>query len=127
MNKQQALDRLTALEREAAELRKIIEAPEKPAPEQWITNFLNENSKKWRVEVGENWQSWYLGEQKIFEVDLKARIFYCERTLFWNIFHAGYGMEYADILQLITNQILKQFNCEGFTVLIKRDIPCNRY
>jgi hypothetical protein len=31
MNKQAALDRLTALEKEAAELRKIIDAPEKPA------------------------------------------------------------------------------------------------
>lgn len=115
MNKTDALARLSAIENEAARLREIITAPEKKSAEQWITDFLNENAKKWRVEMGEGRQVWYIGDQWIFDLNRGNKYFWCYYYEFWEIFEKQYGMKYNEIQNLIKNQVLKHFFCDGFT------------
>lgn len=114
MNKTELLAELKIIEGKAAILREIINAPEKKSAEQWITDFLNENAKKWRVEMGDRRQVWYLEDQWIFDLDLKRKCFWCYYYKFWQILEKRYGMKYDDIQNLIKNQVLKHFICEGF-------------
>jgi hypothetical protein len=106
MNKQQALERLSAIEAEAKELREIINAPEKkPSPHEFLTKWLNENRLKLRGELGEDRIIWYRGDQWIFDIDFKNKRFRCYYYTFWNKLETEYLLSYK----------LKTFNCEGFT------------
>jgi hypothetical protein len=115
MNKSEDLTGLSAIVKETAELRKIIDAPDKISAKQWMINFLNENAKKWRVEMGEDRIIYYLGDQWIFDLDLKNKHFWCYYYKVWEIFYKEYDMKYPDVQQLMRDVVLKPFNCEGFT------------
>lgn len=114
MNKTELLAELKIVEEKLARLREMINTPEKKSAEQWITDFLNENAKKWRVEIGDRRQVWYLEDQWIFDLDLKNKNFWCYYYKFWEVFEKEYGMSHNEIHNLIKNQVLKHFNCEGF-------------
>jgi hypothetical protein len=116
MNKQQALERLSAIEAEAKELREIINAPEKkPSPHEFLTKWLNENRLKLRGELGEDRIIWYRGDQWIFDIDFKNKRFRCYYYTFWNKLETEYLLSYKQIQEVVKDVLLKTFNCEGFT------------
>lgn len=130
MNKQQALERLAAIEKEAAELRKIIDAPDKKSgieqAREWLVNFMNENAKKWNVHVGDGRQVWHLGDQWIFDWDFKNKTLWCYYYKVWEVFYNEYSMTYGEIQNLMKDVVLKPFYCEGFTAGVSAVPPAGR-
>src|SRR5690606_26755031 len=114
MNKQQALDRLAAIESEVKELRKIIETPDKPTAKDWLINFLNENSGKFTMKLGEDRIVYFLDGQWIFDLDLKNKYLWCYYYKIWEVFYNEYSMGCNDVHELMKDVVLKPLNCEGF-------------
>ncbi|HRP30506.1 MAG TPA: hypothetical protein PKV73_01375 [Agriterribacter sp.] len=118
MNKQEALTRLTSLENEAKELRKIIEAPEpqqKPSAKEWLLDFLSQEFDK--TKLGNDRIIHYRNGQWIFDLDLKTKILWCYFYEVWNIFYNQYGMNCDQVQQLMKDTVLAPLNCKGFTPL----------
>ena len=84
---------------------------------EWGTNFLNENSKKWRIETDENagHQTWYLGNYWLFHLNSEEKTFTVSYSLFVSILSDRFHLNYDDIETLIRGLVLKRFNCEEFT------------
>ncbi len=112
MNKEKALERLTALENEAKELRSIINAPEKISAAQWLLNFLSE---PFEVKLTEGCITYYRNNQWIFQQDLKNKILWCYYYKVWEIFEKEYSMNYQAIQELHKNQVNKALGCESLT------------
>ena len=117
MNKEKALERLTALENEAKELRSIIDAPEKISAEQWLLNYLSE---PFEVKLTQGYITYYRDGQWVFQQDLKNKILWCYYHEVWRIFEKEYSMNYQDIQALHNKLVGKALNCEGFTPRYRR-------
>src|ERR1700760_2993331 len=115
MNKEKELERLTALENEAKELRKIMDAPEKLSAEQWLLNFL---SHPFEVKLTQDYITYYRDGQWIFQQDLKIGYLWCYYYAVWQVFEKEYSMNRKAIQALQKNIVGKALNCEVFTPCI---------
>ena len=110
--KEQALEHLSAIERETTELRLIIDQPEKPTAEQkfldlWdgTTNVLNEQYP----------QSIFLKKDNkvLFEQDLKNKLLLCDYYPIWSVFQTEYLMDYYQTQAFIKNILENHLNIRG--------------
>lgn len=114
MDKQQALNRLTSLENEAKELRKIIETPEaptKPTAEEYLMDILSQCTGK----AYKNKIVWNIGEQWVFEQDLKNERLWCYSYKVWKVLETDYTLNYQQIQALQRNVVGEALNCRSFT------------
>jgi len=118
MNKQSALDRLTAIENEAAELRKIIDAPEKPTPEEIFWQLCEGLTLKIDKEKYPNSTFLFKDDKYFFEYDSKNRNLWCSYKHIWGVFEKEYSMQYSDIQSLIKLLVEEHFKCKGITPLL---------
>lgn len=108
MNKEKALERLDSLEREAKELRKIINEVEKISPEKYLEQILSECVG--RVTYGGI--TWYLNDEWVFREDYKRNTLWCYYYKVWEVFETKYNMEYGQIQELQRNVVGKALNCK---------------
>jgi len=111
MNKEQILEKLSVLENEAKELRKIIEQPEKISAEEYLRDILSKCSGK----VTENYITWYIEDQWIFQQDFKTGYLWCYYYKVWLVFEQEYNLKYEQIQELQRNVVGKNLNCKEFT------------
>jgi hypothetical protein len=111
MNKEQALQKLSRLEKETLELCKIIEAPE-VTPEQILIDILN---KGFKVEITKGFITYYQEDQCIFQQDLKNKILWCNYYKVWKVFIDQYLLDYQQIKELQTKVVGEALNCKHFT------------
>lgn len=115
MNKNAALARLTSLENEAKELRKVIEAPDAPpkqTAEEWLLDFL---SQPFIVKFTKDYITYYLGDQWIFQQDLKNDRLWCYYYKVWQVFEKEYSLKYEQIQALHKEEVGTALNCKGLT------------
>jgi hypothetical protein len=115
MNKTDALTRLTSLENEAKELRKIIEMPDQPeeiSAKDWLLNFL---SQDFTTQFTKGYVTHYIGDQWVFQQDLKRNTLWCYYYKIWEIFYTKYSMNEDQVQQLMKDVVLELLNCKGFT------------
>jgi len=114
MNKKEAVDRLSAIEKETSELRKIIEmsdAPPKPTAKEWLLNFLSE---PFEVRLTKECITYYRDGQWIFQQDLKNKYLWCYYYKVWKVFEIDFILNYNQIQSLIKDVVGKALNCEQF-------------
>jgi len=118
MNKEEAIKRLSAVEAETKELRKIIEAPD-PAPKltakEWLLNFLSE---PFEVRLTKEYITYYRDGQWIFQQDLKNKYLWCYYYKVWDVFYTDFGLDYHKTRALIKDVVGKALNCEQLTPLM---------
>lgn len=115
MNKEEAQKRLDSLEIEAKELRKIIDAPEKPTARDWLLNFL---SQTFEVKFTKGIVTYYLDGQWIFQQHLKDGVLWCCYHKVWRVFEDEYNMRYNDIQSIMKDVVGEALNCKGLTPAI---------
>ena len=115
MNKQSALDRLTAIENELPELRKIINAPEKPTPEERFWQLCEGLTLK--IDKEKYPDSTFLFKEDVFmfEYYSKNKYLWCSNPHVWSVFVKEYNMRYDDIQFFIKSQVQEHFKCNGIT------------
>ena len=117
MNKQDALIRLSSLENEAKELRKIIETADespKPTAKEWLLNFL---SQDFTVKFTKRYITYYLGDQWVYQQDFKNRYLWCYYYKVWEVFEKEYSMNYQQIQALQREVVGEALNCKEFTFI----------
>jgi hypothetical protein len=115
MNKKQALEQLSQLEKEALELRKIIETSE-VSPEQILIDILN---KGFVVKITKDYITYYQENLWIFQQDLKNKILWCNYYKVWQVFIDKYSFNYQQIEDLQTKVVGEALNCKHFILCPK--------
>ena len=115
MKKEQALQRLSSLENEAKEIRKIIEAHEIPAitKEERFYNIVKCLTQKTDKEKYPDSVFYFDGDKFMFEI--KKPYIWCSYPNVWSVFEIEYSMNYDDTQLFIKQQIEKHFKREGLT------------
>jgi len=117
MNKQQALDRLSSLENEAKELRKIIEEPEQISKELRFWGIINGLTLK--IDKVKYPDTIFLFKDDIcyIEYNTKNGYLWLKYSTIWSILEKEYSLKYEEIQSFIMNQVEEHFNCRGVTPL----------
>jgi len=114
INKEEAIKELTTI-KERVNVLGIINAPEQPAKptaKEWLLNFL---SQDFTVKLTQGYITYYLGDQWIFQQDLKNKILWCYYFKVWQVFEVDYSMSYQQIQALHEETVGAALNCKGFT------------
>lgn len=122
MNKDFIKQEIKKVEETLSDLRKKLEEPEPPQKDiegakKWLVDFLNENfqSGKATVKVSEDYMTYYVDGQWVFQKDRKNRVFRVYYYKCWVIFYERFNLEHADVRNIIAELVLKPFGCEGYT------------
>lgn len=124
MNKEHALNRLTYLENEAKELRKIIETTEKlpePSCEQRLWQLCQGLEFKIDPIYYPNRFFLFKGDEYYFEYDTVNGQLWCRWKYIWSVFENEYKMYYNGIQKLIKTQVEKHFKGVQVTPVIVPD------
>lgn len=122
MDKEKALERLSALESEAAELRKIIETPEikRPSPEE----VFSEITAGLVIHLYENYPNsvFFMKEGlAFFELDFKNNYLWCRPDKVWDVLYSSIGENNNATQSFIKNQVEQRYKLKGFTPHLQ---PC---
>lgn len=119
MNKEQALQRLTAIEKEAKELRKIIEQPEekKPTPEEVFWKLCDGLEVKIDKDISPNRIFFFKGDSFFFEWNTETRTLWCSYKNVWSVLEMTISTEYNEVQGFIKKQVEEHFKCNGVTPL----------
>jgi hypothetical protein len=117
MNKQQALERLTSLENEAKELRKIIEEPEiiKPTKEQRFWSLINGITLRVDLDKYSSSIFFFKDDSCVIEYNTKSGYLWLSYKDIWSIFEKEYHLKYDEVRSFIKNQVEEHFKCKGVT------------
>lgn len=115
MDKQDALKRLSAIENEAAELRKLIDAPDRPTPAERFWQLCEGLSLKIDKEKYTDYVLFFKEDVSQFEYNTKNGYLWCRYSSIWSVFEKEYNMRYDDIRSLIKIQVEEHFRCKGVT------------
>lgn len=115
MNKEQALGRLTAIEKEAAALRKIIETPERVSKEERFKQLVE--GWEYKVDLHKFPTSifYFKGNKFLMEYDFKSQFCRMNSPAVWEILQSEYLMEDHLTQAFIKKQLEKHFNLKGVT------------
>jgi hypothetical protein len=120
MDRQAALKKISALEAELAKLKQIVSQEETKdqrieAAKEWLISWLNENREKFTCKLGDGCIIYFLKNQWIFDLNLESKSFWCYYDIFWRKFKTDFNLQYSEIQSVVSNILLKPFNCVGFT------------
>jgi hypothetical protein len=111
MNKEQALERLTSLENEAKELRKIIECeePMKPTPEERFAELIS--GWEWKIDFIKYPDSLFIFKDGyyLFQYDYKNGYLWVNYNKVWSFFYSEFGMKYEKVQLLVKDQVEQHF------------------
>src|SRR5574338_1170143 len=105
MNKQEALKRLSAIENEGEKLRKLINAPEKPTPEERFWQRCDGLTIKIDREKFPYSVFFFKNDELQFEYHTKNGYLWCLYSSIWSVFEKEDGMKYSEIQSLIKTQV----------------------
>ncbi len=120
MDKEKALERLSALESEAKELRKIIEAPEvKKTPPEEVFSEITTNLVVCKYENYPDSVFFLKDGLVFFELDSKRKYLWCRYDKVWNALSVALDGKVNTIQDFITNQVEQRYKLKGFTPVSK--------
>jgi hypothetical protein len=116
MNKQQALDRLAAIEKETAELRKIVETPEQPTvtPEELFRQLMNGLV----CTPEKNGNLVYCNSQGEWMIEIEEEnscIIWFHYDRFWVKFHEAFSWKYEQTQAFLKDMLEKHFKMKDVT------------
>jgi hypothetical protein len=115
MDKQQALERLTSLENEAKELRKILEDSVKVSKEERFEQLISGWEYKVDLRKYPNTIFFFKGGKCLGEYDFKCGFVWIAFENIWSVFYNEYAMNWDEIQLFITNQVEEHLNLKGVT------------
>jgi len=108
MNRQEAIKRMQALEKELAELKKIIEAPE-VSPEERFLQLVENVEIRRDLERYPNSIFFFDGDKFLAEYDARFPENLCISRGIWDVFANEYKMKYVEIQAFMREQVEKYF------------------
>ena len=115
MNKDKALEGLSALENEAKELRKVIESPQKSKEERFWELILKTDSIKINKQKYPDSTFGFVGDKFLWQYDSKNQYLWLSYPLLWSVFKKEYNLKYEDIQSFIKFEVEEHFKCKGVT------------
>ena len=118
MKKEILQQKITAMEKELAEMNAELNKPDKSNIElatEWLVNFMNENDGKFTVKVKDGFHTYYRGDQWLFQLDFKNKTlwFYYYKVLYK--ISNQFSLEYNEVQLVIANVVGEAINCKEFT------------
>lgn len=117
MNKTEALNRLSALENEAKELRKIIEDPEQITPEERFAQLIEGWDYKVDLLKYPDCIFFFKGGKCLFDCNFKSDILWVNYDQVWSVFDSEFLYIQRQVQSLIKNRVEKHFNLKETTPL----------
>lgn len=118
MAKQEPIKRLDALDKEAKELRAIIEAPEKTKEQRFKELIEGIDVNKPVVDFGKYPNSifWMFPNGDFgFKYNFKSGDMWVDYSKIWKIFHDEFSMDYEATIAFMKVQIEEVFKLKGIT------------
>ena len=116
INKQEALERLTALEAEAKKLRTVIGSePKKSKEERFWELILRTDSVKMCKETYPNSIFGFRGEDFLWEYDSENRHLWLSYRLIWSVLEDEYSLQHHDIQAYIKTEVEQRFKTQAVT------------
>lgn len=115
MDKQQAIERLDALEAEAKKLREIINTPGITPEQRFWELILQTDSIKIDKEKYPDSTFGFIGEKFLWEYDSKSRILWLSYNMVWGVLEAEFELGYNEVQALVKKGVEEHFKCKGVT------------
>ena len=115
MNKQEALERLSALEAETKKLREIIEQPEQKSKQERFLELISGVTLKFDKSKYLNSTFGFRGDDFIFEYNSESKCLWLSYYKIWRVFEIEYNLKYDYIQSFIKGVVEEHFKFKGVT------------